>query len=44
MLILLLFAANLAANNITVNIISFTGQNTTDDYTPVKFVLSWENS
>ena len=34
----------LMANNIEVNNISLTGQNTTSDFTLVQFYLSWENS
>lgn len=36
--------SSLVANNIEVNSISLTGQNTTDGYTFVQFDLSWENS
>jgi formylglycine-generating enzyme required for sulfatase activity len=41
---LLLFAANLQANNITVSNLSLTGTNTTDKYVMVQFDLTWENS
>jgi formylglycine-generating enzyme required for sulfatase activity len=41
---MLLFAANLTANNIQVSNISLTGENTTADYVMVQFDISWENS
>jgi len=41
---LLLFAANMQANNIQVSNTKLTGQNTTDGYTLVQFDLTWENS
>jgi len=43
-LLLLLAASNLNANNIQVSNTKLTGQNTTDSYTLVQFDLSWENS
>ncbi|MFZ4547179.1 MAG: formylglycine-generating enzyme family protein [Bacteroidales bacterium] len=43
-LTLLLYAGQVAANNITVSNISLTTPNTTDDYVMVQFDISWENS
>jgi len=43
-LLLLLAAISLNANNIQVSNTKLTGQNTTDGYTLVQFNLSWENS
>jgi formylglycine-generating enzyme required for sulfatase activity len=40
----LALATMLSANNITVSNLSLTGQNTTSDYTLVKFDISWDNS
>jgi len=42
--ILLLFTANLNANNIVVSNISLTGENTSDKYVMVQFDISWQNS
>ena len=42
--LLLLGSSHLLANNIEVNNVSLTGQNTTDGFTLVQFDLSWENS
>lgn len=41
---LLCLAFTLQANNIQVNNVSLTGQNTNDGYTQVQFDVSWENS
>ncbi|MCK9616830.1 MAG: SUMF1/EgtB/PvdO family nonheme iron enzyme [Lentimicrobiaceae bacterium] len=40
----LMVTTMLSANNITVSNLSLIGQNTTDDYSMVKFDISWENS
>lgn len=40
----LFLVTSLSANNIEVNNVSLTEQNTTDGYTLVQFDLSWENS
>lgn len=41
---LLLTSVGASANNISVNNVSLTGQNSTSDYTMVQFDISWENS
>lgn len=42
--LMLVIAVSGGANNIQVNNISLTGENTTEDYVMIQFDLSWENS
>ena len=44
LLFILFFSLSLYANNLRVENITLTGQNTTDDYTMVQFDISWDNS
>lgn len=41
---LFVLSFSLIANNLRVENIALTGQNTTDDYTMVQFDISWDNS
>jgi len=43
-MIVLVFSFALFANNLEVENITLTGQNTTDDYTMIQFDISWDNS
>jgi len=42
--LILILATTMQANNIAVSNVSLTAQNTTDNYTFVRFDISWENS
>lgn len=44
MIFVLLIATSAFSNNIEVNNVSLTGQNTTEGYTLVQFDINWENS